>query len=75
MKIVNNNNHYTWFSDIKKLPKQFKKCDHCWRELKNEEKDGQISTHECVLCGLERDASWEPPIFGYNQNLLEPEIE
>lgn len=73
MKLINNDNHYTWGSKPDKLPKQFKKCDHSWRELSELEKNGQISTHECVLCGLEKDNSWEPPIYGYNQKLLEPE--
>lgn len=52
--------------DENELPKSFKKCHHVWRELSKEElRTGTFNTHECVLCGLEKDDSVNPVSYSY----------
>ena len=65
MNIINHNQQLKWESDIKQLPKDMKKCDHQWRPLVEGEGTVGTATHECVLCGLEKDTSWEPVIYCY----------
>lgn len=66
MNIANYGKNYKWISDMRKLPKQFKLCDHSWRSLEDgEHNNGTLTTHECVLCGLEKDETWNPIIYCY----------
>ena len=68
--IINKNSSYKWGS-LANMPKMLRNCEHNWRELQDDEKNGAPSTHECVLCGLEKDTGWEPPMYGYALNVIE----
>lgn len=70
MKIINKINSSKW-GGLKTMPSPFQKCDHYWRELGENEKGESIASHECVICGLEKDCNWEPPMYGYQLKLME----